>query len=136
MKRLGWALLVLAAVVVYLNIGWAIGTYLHQNTPHTDNGLTAPTTTMAKILAGTGYNTTDSLETEQIVLMILWPVYLVASAICWVIASPPIAWILKLIFAGGLVKLLGGLGNLLTALVLIICAVLLLQRRFLRNLLL
>ncbi len=109
-------------IAIYCNIGWGIGTYIHTTQPHTDNQITAPATTMAKILAGPRNflkaDRINSLRGDRVVMTLFWPFELLFVAIAWGIAA--IWFMLKLIFAGGLIKLAGGLGNFLGVLVVFI----------------
>ena len=98
-------ILTVACLAVYLNIGWAIGDYMHGNVTYKKSSEIQTIT--AKFLAGPGQWIVDHDVPENLrmsrallsaILSILWPLFLVM-----VIMS----WIFWFIFLGGLVKLMG-----------------------------
>lgn len=95
MKKVLIAILILT---VYLNIGWALGTYYHN-----DIFGHKPQTLTQKVLCGGGeffaiVASNSPLLTNQCTIMFFWPILLSGVLFTWVI------W---LIFAGGVAKLLG-----------------------------
>lgn len=110
--------MVLVAVAIYWNVGWAIGTYYHNyiwgHTPQTfwqtvwNGGY--------QILSGEAGRSKPLLE-FQIIFMFFWPVFVgFFVPISWVIRFAHIgilffvwfiSYIFELIFAGGIAKLLG-----------------------------
>lgn len=114
-RKLVRAVAIIVGVAVYLNIGWAIGTYYHNYIfGHT------PQTFWQTVWKG-GYpaiiNTVyDSPLYDQILSMFAWPLLGLISVLLWVVRFAQIgtiyfvwlvSYIFKLIFAGGIAKLLG-----------------------------
>ena len=109
-------------LAIYLNIGWALGTYYHNNIDYIDRSELK--TIPAKFWAGSdllpmntaGSDTPESqrmsLLEEQVISSIIWPLFVITTLISWVIKIISIVftaflWLLKLIFWGGLARLLG-----------------------------
>ncbi len=117
-KMAGWKKVVLAVIIlaVYLNIGWALGTYYHnsifQKTP-------AELSFGQHIIAGWGGDNTVftkgecSMSVAQVLFSLFWPlvpVFLVLISWCAAgiyYASWGVYYTLWFIFAGGGAKLLG-----------------------------
>jgi len=109
---------IIAGLAIYLNIGWAIGTYTYYNV---DIKVPQERTILGKILAGPGSFVFSVNElsrerlaksgprTSQITGSIFWPFIIVAVVSTWVVYLMlwAVAWAVKLTFAGGLAKLLG-----------------------------
>lgn len=100
------------ALTIYLNIGWAIGTYYHYIFGQ------KPETFWQKFWSG-GLNLwsiqstepTFSKKFDQISMSIAWPIFLVVVVMSWIVyliyvLLRLICNILWLIFAGGIAKLL------------------------------
>lgn len=98
------AILITLCLAIYLNIGWAFGTYMHKNVLTHE-----PQTVYQYFWSGAGdfvthHDIHDNYQI-QIHMMIIWPltvVIIIASWICY-----GIYYILWLIFAGGIAKLFG-----------------------------
>lgn len=92
-------------VAVYLNIGWALGTYYHYNIMYQK-----PQTFIQTIAAGgweffSNFKTLYSLITDQILWMLFWPLWICSIVVTWILKG--ISYFLWLVFAGGIAKLLG-----------------------------
>jgi hypothetical protein len=124
-------ILVFLIVAVYLNIGWGIGTHYYQNVAYISN----PEGFINKFLAG-GWNVFNHPESSknaslffiQICYTTAWPIIIGAMALSWiayglwqliVILWSGIVLLGKLIFAGGLIELIGPLGMGITVWLLI-----------------
>lgn len=96
-------LIIIAAVAVYLNIGWAIGAYHGAYIiGH------APQTFWQQVWAGWGGFLAGGLPAQpwdQILIMFLWPLLVLLALGSWVVYG--LYWLSWLIFAGGIAKLLG-----------------------------
>lgn len=112
-------LLVIIGIAIYLNIGWLIGAYYHENVfGVSSNGLTI----LGKVLAGgwvmtarvTGVIRDDKLV-DEILMSFLWPICIGVVLASWLIFG--ICWFvfgiyrltiffLKITFAGGIAKLI------------------------------
>lgn len=99
MKKVLIAILILT---VYLNIGWALGTYYHNDIFKQGVTTQKPQTITQKSLCGGGEFFSicggNTLLFDQVLMMFFWPFFLFIALLSWVI------W---LIFAGGVAKLLG-----------------------------
>lgn len=112
-KRIARILLGVLALATYLNIGWAFGTYSHEKVCYapTEELVTIP----QRILAGPGEvfaankERTKSLVVDQLFYSFLWPLIILLYITMWTGygAYCVITWLLWLIFAGGIAKLLG-----------------------------
>lgn len=96
-----------AIIAVYLNIGWALGTYYHNNIFNHP-----PQTVAQQVLSGAGHFLTNqtqqhtSLLEDQTVMMFFWPVMILLVVIgSWL--GYALYWLLWLVFAGGIVKIFG-----------------------------
>lgn len=121
MKKVVLWMVAVLALAVYLNIGWAFGTYMYNNVHYT-----VPKSFTAKVLAGphsilsepdTPENKKPSPLVDQVALSIIWPVVIVIGpivvwtiyAICYIVwlIVYGVYWTLWIVFAGGLAKLFG-----------------------------
>lgn len=98
-------LVVFVGAVLYFNIGWAIGTYYHKYVMFTQ-----PETIVQAIAKGgfeffEGNTLHPNIIKTQIIFMILWPAFLIALLISWVMVL--ISLIFFLTFCGGIAKLFG-----------------------------
>ena len=104
LKKFGKIAIVIALVAVYLNIGWAMGTYYHYNILGHE-----PQNFVQKIFCGGwtvfSYAQKSTLLGDQIFGMLVWPILLLFSFGSWLCYG--IYYFLWLIFAGGIAKLLG-----------------------------
>ncbi len=121
-RRVLLSVMSILGVALYLNIGWAIGTYYHENVKYT-----IQKTTTAKIAAGgwaiysrVEVEDKSSLQLEQVEFSLVWPAFVVMIGFSWLAFG---AWkllvfvwwlaywlaykLLWLVFAGGIAKLLG-----------------------------
>ena len=106
MKVFKKVILVVVAVALYLNAGWALGTYYHNHV------LYQSPQTVIQIIAKGGWEfftgTNCSLIKDQIVFMFCWPLLMIALVITWMVylvvyLAYQLLW---LWFAGGIAKLL------------------------------
>lgn len=103
--------LFLLGLAVYLNIGWVIGTYYYDNINFVNPSEIETDT--EKFMAGPNvlFNYDKSLKHqntkigEQIMYSVLWPILIIFIIICWIFYG--LYFLLLLIFAGGIAKLLG-----------------------------
>ncbi len=107
-------LIVVVCLAVYLNIGWALGTYYHNNILTKKSS--ELTTFTQKALAGAflgeeytffwtkdlGNTKKDLLLRDQVCVSILWPLPVLCALILWVAKG---IWIF--VFTGGIAKLFG-----------------------------
>lgn len=114
MRKSVKVLLVLLFVIgfaLYLNIGWAIGTYMHNNVAYksVESG-----SLLDKFLAGPDHDifsedisaaNQHSLLSNQVMSSIFWPLLLVLIVVLWIVCF--IYLLLWLVFAGGIAKLFG-----------------------------
>ena len=108
-------LLLVVGIAVYLNIGWAIGTFYVDRIA----GVSCENLSSIERAASGGWCVSHKIpymglnvtsQTSQIaVFSVTWPFYLICLAISWVIywAVEIVSWIAWLIFAGGAAKLFG-----------------------------
>ena len=126
LKKIGRIFLLTGILAVYLNIGWAYGTYGHN---HVFYNNPAAMTTFQRALAGPGHwvappyvnepaplASRSTLLDNQIRFSITGPFVLALTLISWLgygiyclgaYAFYAICWLLWLIFGGGIAKLLG-----------------------------
>lgn len=115
-RKLIRAVAIIVGVAIYLNVGWAVGTYYHnyifKHTPQT----------FWQVVWKGGYQsinggTVSFLLADQILLMFTWPLLVgVFVPITWVVYAihhfimlifHAIVYVLWLVGAGGIAKLLG-----------------------------
>lgn len=94
---------------IYLNIGWAIETYCYNNVEYVE-----PSGLVAQFAAGGWGFVSDidtpeegrvSLRVKQIIMSIIWPIFLLVIVASWIIfIAVKLLW---LFFAGGFAKLFG-----------------------------
>ncbi|MFY9461610.1 MAG: hypothetical protein WAP51_00210 [Candidatus Sungiibacteriota bacterium] len=102
-ERVVWWALFVAFLAIYLNIGWALGTYFNGI-----SGKPVETSWQKFWHGGFGGMVAEPITHplgSQIAAMFLWPVLLLITVADWVFYG--IYLILWLIFAGGLAKLVG-----------------------------
>ena len=110
MKKVIRWVVAMVALTVYLNIGWAVGTYLHNNVSYS-----VPQSFTAKVLAGP-YSMLSSpsipehkrasLLFGQMLCSIIWPLpIMLIPGLLWIVYA--LSWIAWIVFAGGLAKLFG-----------------------------
>lgn len=106
MKKALKVLIILAAIAIYLNIGWAYGTYSYNHLQHAHLG---QPTLAQKILTGPNrimaVSATNTLLFVQTLSEFLWPMLLALPLGAWAIYG--IYLLLWLIFAGGIAKTIG-----------------------------
>lgn len=126
-RKLIRAVAIIVGVAVYLNIGWAYGTY---SALYLGEGM-SQTTVLQKFLIGpnkiltAGLN--PSLPAHQYVYMVFWSIWLVVTVVVWAIwllgvvmgwmiwlvlwlvsgLWQSVRFVFRLVFAGGIAKLLG-----------------------------
>ena len=114
MRNLVKALLFVVGLAVYLNIGWVLGTYFHENVVYSAE-LKGP---MAVFLAGPGKLSNHptrpeaerkSMLTKQIGFSLLWPLMIMVISLCWIVYGFGLLfwWIVWLVFWGGIAKPFG-----------------------------
>lgn len=101
-----FAIMLIMIAAIYLNIGWAFGTYVsgHLSVGADQTQYNA----FEKFLLGPNgvmFGGTATLQSFQIFLALLWPLWFTILIISWVCSI--IYTMLWLIFAGGIAKLLG-----------------------------
>lgn len=104
MKNFRFFLALIVLLTIYLNVGWALGTY-HHNYIIGHEPETAWQTFWA---GGWGFwatKTPSSLIDAQIASLLIWPVMLAITLFSWFAYF--FVWFLWLVFAGGLAKLVG-----------------------------
>ncbi|MBU1178730.1 hypothetical protein KKB69_00060 [Patescibacteria group bacterium] len=100
-----WKLMLISAVLLalYLNTGWAVGTFYHNNvlTKATEelSGLAYVAAGASGFLA-VGPRYSASLLMSQVIFSVCWPFFLALSLGTWVVCG--MYWILYFIFVGGL----------------------------------
>lgn len=105
--------LLVAIIAVYLNIGWALGTYYYYHISGQE-----PQTLVQKILSNPLMREApvNSLLVNQLSMMLLWPLVIFLSLVVWLLYAlssivslvvSGIKWLFWLIFAGGIAKILG-----------------------------
>ena len=111
-------LLTIVGVALYLNIGWAIGTYMYYNV---DTKTPAERSVLGNALAGPGNSLGTKNDKEQaqelargplstqIVCSLTWPFMILFLTIFWTGYGIVLllGFIFNLIFVGGLAKLFG-----------------------------
>ena len=117
MKKFTKITLWIVVVAVYLNIGWAITSFIDHNVAYVDD----PQGVVAEFFAGPENNFVEDSSANVIendtgiyvIMSIMWPIFLFIVAICWFFwgVYSGVSWLvmklLWLIFAGGIAKLLG-----------------------------
>jgi len=108
---LKWVLIIVG-LTVYLNTGWALGTYHYNNVSHKS---VESRNIFDKFLAGPGYRAHPpgtaveghqvSLFRNQVTTSFIWPIVILMITSSWIIYFG--YYLLWLIFAGGIAKLLG-----------------------------
>ena len=109
-KLLKW-ILIIVGLSVYLNIGWSLGTYYHNNVAYksVESG-----NLFEKFMAGpnhsinlpdTAVEKQHSLSSDQVCISITWPFFIFIVTVCWIVYF--VYCLLWLIFAGGIAKLFG-----------------------------
>lgn len=107
-RAIGGLIIIVVLLALYLNIGWVLGTYYHNHV------LYQQPQTIAQTMAGGGWGYMSNVQSErehyslitnQIVFMLFWPLLMLFIAGSWVFKG--VCYILWLIFAGGVAKLLG-----------------------------
>ncbi|MFA6407452.1 MAG: hypothetical protein WCV80_01965 [Candidatus Paceibacterota bacterium] len=139
MKKIMEILFCIVILTVYLNIGWSVGTFVHDNLIQSDP---AKMNTPARILSG-GWNILllnphektsheiaiendriplsngehkDSLGALRMISSIFWPLFFIVSALSWIaygiwyLVSFLVSFLATFIFAGGLAELVGVYG--------------------------
>lgn len=108
MNKFAKIVLWVAGLALYLNIGWAIGTWTHNIFGNDVEW----TTISQKVISGPGEvniidsgDNTSTMLSNQVTSMFLWPFLFVIVAVEWI--GYGIYLFLWFIFAGGGAKLLG-----------------------------
>lgn len=109
-------------ITLYLNIGWMMGTYVHERVKYSDDILSE--SSFAQFLSGGWhiFNTPqipekerESLFSKQMFFSLFWPVLLIFVVMTWIVYA--FAWLImllaKLIFIGGLAELVGTAGMII-----------------------
>ena len=103
------ALILILALAAYLNIGWALGTYFYDEVARK-----IPESVVSQILSGPRNVLSQSdrpahmmigRTSTQVFWSILWPALTLLIGVLWLFYG--IYYLLWLVFAGGIVKLLG-----------------------------
>lgn len=98
-------ILIIIGIAVYLNIGWFLGAYYHENIVGMSfNDLTI----FGKIFAGPKAIMVEKRRGEklidEVVLSIGWSLWIIIIMVAWIIYG--FYWFLWFIFAGGIIKLI------------------------------
>ena len=113
MKKFKKILIWTIVTAIYLNIGWALGTFMHYDVQLGDPSKMSG---VARIFSG-GWSAltpndkdkVNPLLTQQIILSIFWPFMIVLVMMTWIIywLISAIVFLFHIIFAGGLAELIG-----------------------------